>query len=175
MRQPSLHYGILIMFEFTETISIDAQPGQVWQLLSDVERWWPPSNPDHIRIEVRSSDKSISVGTQVMFEERVAGVSARAEGAITRLIPEAEATWEGLAVYRYWIFRFKIHEGVSWRLAAAGTYSKLSAKVWARFPPGIFGRLLELYAWLVLTVVKKDREHARRELEYIKHAVERAE
>lgn len=123
------------MFEFTETISIDAQPGQVRQLLSDVERWWPPSNPEHIGIEVRSSDKSIRAGTPVIFEERVAGVSARAEGAITRLIPEAEATWEGVAVYRYWIFRFKIHEGVSWRLSADGTSSKLSVKVWARLPP----------------------------------------
>jgi hypothetical protein len=160
------------MFEFTESVHIQAPPNEVWGLLENVERWWPPSNPEHIAIEVRSPDKSINVGTEVIFEERVAGVKAQAEGAITRFVPETEAAWEGTAAYRYFGFRFLVREGVSWQLAKDGEASVLSARVWARFSPNIFGRALEWYARSMLNVVERDRAHARCELEYLKRTIE---
>jgi len=46
--------------------------------------------------------------------------------------------------------------------------------VWAEFPAGIIGRLLEWYAKSLLNIVDRDREHARRELEYLKAAIEGA-
>ena len=39
------------MLDFTETIPIKATPTQVWTALLDIERWWPPSNPEHESIE----------------------------------------------------------------------------------------------------------------------------
>lgn len=163
-----------IMFEFTESIRIEASPADIWNVLQDVEQWWPPSNPEHIKIEVRSPDKSIDVGTEIGFEERVAGIKGRAEGKIIRLIPETEVTWEGVAEYRYVGLPFQIREGVSWQIDRDGEASELSAQVWAEFPSTIFGRLLEGYAKSVLNVVDRDREHARQELEYLKRAIEGA-
>jgi len=162
------------MFEFTESISIKASPNTVWQLLADVEKWWPRSNPEHLRIEVRSSDKSIGAGTEVAFEERVAGIKGQAEGMIAGWIPGVEATWEGTATYRYMGFRLGVREGVSWRVESHGETSKLSARVWAEFPSSRFGRFVEWFAKSLLNVVDRDREHARCELEYLKTAIEGA-
>ena len=160
------------MFEFTESVRVDAPPGKVWKLLADVERWWPPSNPEHIRIDVLGRSKVIEVGTNINFEERVAGVKGKASGTITRFIPEAEATWEGVAEYRYFGLRFQVHEGVSWYVDKDGEASRLSARVWAKFSSGMFGRLLEWYAKTLLNVIARDREHARCELVYLRNTIE---
>lgn len=162
------------MFEFTEAIRIEAPAWQVWQRLLELEQWWLPSNPDHIGIEVRSEGKPIEPGTEIVFRERVAGVESHAEGMITQLVHGEEATWEGIAVYKYLGVRFNIHEGVSWKVAHDGNTSRLSASVWARFPAGVAGRILEWYAKSFLDIVRKDRQHARRELDYLKHESEAA-
>ena len=160
------------MFEFTESIRIEAPADQVWEQLADIERWWMLSNPEHSSIQVQSSDKPIGAGTEVVFEERVAGIPGRAEGRITRWIPGTEATWEGEAAYQYVGFCFHIREGVSWRVEGRGDTATLSARVWAHYPPGVLGRLLEWYTKTVLNVVERDREHARRELVYLKSVIE---
>lgn len=162
------------MFEFTEAIRIEAPRARVWALLADVQRWWLPSNPEHIGLEVRSPDGAIGPGTEIVFEERVAGIRGRAQGRVTRLVPGTEAAWEGVADYRHLGFGFRIREGVAWRVEGAGESSELSARVWAAFPSGLFGRLLEWYARIFLRVVERDRAHARRELEYLKRALEGA-
>lgn len=160
------------MFEFTESIFIEAPSNTVWEQLANIEQWWPPSNPEHIRIEVRSSDEPVDVGTEIVFEERVAGIKGQAQGVITRWIPGTEVTWEGTAVYRYLGFRFRVREGVTWRVESLGEISKLSAQVWAEFPSSVLGRFLEWYMTSLLDVVDRDREHARHELEYLKRMIE---
>jgi hypothetical protein len=121
---------------------------------------------------VGADDGAIGVGTPVVFEERVAGIPARAEGTITRWVPGTEARWEGTARYRYWGIHFDVREGVSWRIEAQDEEAKLAAHVWAVFPSSLFGRLLEWYAKQVLDVVARDREHARYELTYLKGVIE---
>lgn len=160
------------MFEFTETIEIDKPAKEVWATLVDIETWWPPSNPEHIGIEVRSDGKPIGVGTEIVFEERVAGVKAKAEGSITSWKDRNEAVFEGDAVYRLYGFPIRVREGVAWRLGAHGETTCLSANVWARFPSSIVGSTLEWYAKTLLNVVDKDRAHARCELEYLKRIIE---
>jgi len=160
------------MFEFTESILIEVSSGSVWKTLADFENWWPPSNPEHIRIEVQSENKPVDVGTEIVFEERIAGIRGQAQGMITRWVPGEEATWEGTAVYRYLGISFQIREGVSWRVESLGESSRLSARVWAEFPAGIFGRFLEWYTKSLLNVIEHDREHARQELTYLKSVIE---
>jgi len=92
--------------------SIRATPESVWSRLANVESWWLKSNPEHIFLEIGSPDKSVVAGTEIAFGERVAGITARASGTVTSLIPGLAATWEGVANYRYYGFRFAIQEGV---------------------------------------------------------------
>ncbi|WP_162622880.1 SRPBCC family protein [Salinisphaera orenii] len=160
------------MFEFTETITIHRPGSQVWQTLVDIETWWPPSNPEHIDIQVHSAGQPLDVGTRVDFEERVAGIRATAQGSITRWEPEREVAWEGDAVYRYYGIPLYVREGVVWRVESKGQTTDLSANVWARFTSPLFGRVIEWYATKLLNVVEKDRAHARCELEYLKNILD---
>lgn len=160
------------MFEFTESIEIKAPAARVWKHLADIKRWWLPSNPEHISLEVRSADKTIQVGTEILFAERVAGIRGEAAGRVTRLIPGTEATWEGVAEYRYSGLRLPIQEGVSWRVEGDAAMAKLSAHVWANFPANAWGRFVEWYAKAFLKVIERDRQHARCELEYLKRVIE---
>lgn len=160
------------MVQFTESIAIASHPNEIWQTLADIEKWWPPSNPEHISIDVRSAGKPIGVGTEIFFEERVAGIKGKAAGSITTWIPEREAAWEGAALYRYYGIPIRIREGVSWSIESRGGTSRLSASVWARFPAYLFGRLAEWYTLKFLDVIDRDREHAHCELEYLKGVIE---
>ncbi|MGD2056597.1 MAG: hypothetical protein PVJ15_07305 [Gammaproteobacteria bacterium] len=160
------------MFRFTETIEIASRPDAIWQTLVDIKKWWPPSNPEHISIDVRYAGKPIAVGTEIHFEERVAGIKGKASGSITKWMPQREAAWVGTAVYRYYGIPIRIQEGVSWSIESQGGVSTLSATVWAQFPPNLFGRVAEWYTIRLLNVIDRDREHARCELEYLKAVIE---
>jgi hypothetical protein len=160
------------MFAFTEAIDIEASPEDVWLYIADVEGWWLASNPEHIRIEVAGPSSAIGPGTQITFEERVAGIKGQAKGTITHWVPGTLIEWEGEALYHNLGFPLRIREGVSWRVDSLGRETQLSADVWAVFPSGRAGRIFEWYAKNLLNVVDKDREHARRELEYLKSAIE---
>lgn len=162
------------MFEFTESIAISRHPTKIWDCLVDVEKWWPPSNPEHIGIEVRSSGKPIGVGTEITFKERVGGIEGCAAGSITSWVTGREATWEGEAVYRYRGIPIRIVEGVCWSIQERGSSSMLSARVWAKFPETVFGCVLEWYAVNIMNIVDRDRAHARCELEYLKGVIEGA-
>lgn len=162
------------MFEFTEAVSIRATAENVWSRLSDLGSWWLESNPEHISLEIGSPDKRVAVGTEIAFKERVAGIKASASGTVISLMPGVAATWEGAAKYRHLGFDLTIHEGVTWRIEPNMSNSTLSAHVWARFPAGAFGRFVEWYSTCILHVIDLDRRHARRELEYLKHLIERA-
>lgn len=167
------HMEECIMFEFTESVYIEAAPTRVWDIFADVEAWWPPSNPEHIGIQVE--DRPIREGSRVTFEEKVAGIPARASGRITELHPGESATWEGVARYRYLgLIPFTVEEGVCWTLEPAAGGTRMSARVWAVFPRTLFGRLLEWYATWVIDVIRQDRAHARCELEWFKGHMEEA-
>ena len=164
------------MFNFTETIRIDVPAQTVWAALLDIERWWPPSNPEHDVIERLDDAGEVAVGTRFRIREKVAGVPGEAIGVVTRVEPGIEVTWEAdHARYRLLGATFTVGEGVTWRVDPDGTDgSLLSAHVWARFPDGVVGRILELVFRRLLNGIEKDRRHARIELEYLKETIEPA-
>lgn len=89
------------VFEFTETIAVKAPHESVWRYVVDAERWWPPSNPEHIRLRIHMDDSSIGPDTEIRFEERVAEVRGRASGRITDCEDGRVAAWKARATYRY--------------------------------------------------------------------------
>lgn len=173
------------MLEFTESVSIKASPARVWDALLDIERWWPPSNPDHESIERLNTAGEITgsggrvdidVGTQFRIREKIAGVPGEGIGVVTRVDPGTAVTWEADCIrYRLYGATFTLREGVTWRVDPdEPEASLLSARVWAHFPGGLGGRILWLIFSRVLGGVEKDRHHARMELEYLKEALESA-
>ena len=158
-----------MMFAFTESVMIEAPPDTVWDRLCDLEDWWPASNPEHESLE-RLDDRGIEPGARLRIREKVAGVPGEAVGEITRVDPGVAVTWEAPAArYRWLGMSFTIGEGVTWRIAAEGERStRLSARVWATFPAGVTGRVLEALFGYALNGVARDRAHTRRELGYLK-------
>ncbi len=161
------------MFEFTESIHIEAPPDVVWQVLEDIEGWWPSSNPEHQSIE-RLDSHGIQVGARLRIREKVAGIPGEAIGTITALSPGKEVTWTSdRAKYRWLGQTLILSEGVTWRIEPTGpSATTLSAHVWARFPETLRGRASGWIFVHVLDGVAKDRLHARTELEYLKNSIE---
>ncbi len=81
------------MFEFTETVVIEAPSPEVWEVLHNLEGWWPASNPDHDSLE-RLDDRGIEVGARLRIRERITGIRGEAVGEITRVDAGSTVTWE---------------------------------------------------------------------------------
>ena len=161
------------MFEFTESIVIDAPPERVWEMMRNVDKWWLPSNPEHISLEHLDDRPATEVGARLRIREKVAGIPADAVGAITAVEPGSAVTWDAEATYRLLGLCVDVGEGVTWRIQPeAPSSSVVSAHVWATFPPGIFGRVVAFVFTRLLDGIAKDREHARTELRYLKHTIE---
>ena len=160
------------MFEFTETITVDASPSTVWNVMTDLEGWWPPSNPEHESLE-RLDDRGIEVGAQIRIREKVAGIPCVADGQITRVDPMSTVTWEARAQYKCLGVSVPIGEGVTWRIQSGDRdATQVSAHVWATYPHGLFGRFVGFVFTRLLNGIEKDREHARTELLYLKRVIE---
>jgi hypothetical protein len=162
------------MFEFTESIDIEAGNDVVWQLMSDLGRWWPKSNPEHDQLQYLD-DPPLHEGSRLRIKERIAGIPGVAVGTITRFEPGKVVTWEADgARYRLAGLRITLDEGVRWELEALPdsqpAATRVSATVWARFP-GRGGSLVER-GFRLGGGVRKDREHARTELAYLKRTIE---
>lgn len=161
------------MFEFTETITIQAPHTAVWELMRHIERWWPVSNPEHESLR-QLDNGPLGVGTRLRIREKIAGIPGEATGTITRFDAGRAVSWEApRARYRFLGLAFTVGEGVTWRIdARADRTTAVSAHVWATFPHGLAGRLLAAVFTRLLHGIEKDREHTRTELRYLKRALE---
>lgn len=160
------------MFEFTESIVIDESPDRVWEVMRDVDKWWLPSNPEHISLEHLDDRPATEVGARLRIRERVAGIPADAVGTITAVEEGSAVTWDANARYRLLGLSVDVGEGVTWRIQREASSSVVSANVWATFPPGIFGTVVAFVFTRLLDGIAKDREHARTELRYLKRVIE---
>jgi hypothetical protein len=160
------------MFKFVESVKIEASPEDIWEYCTEIEQWWLPANPDHIQMQIHSDDALLGPKVKVSFVENVAGITGHAEGQITKWVPKSEVKWEGVCVYDYKRLRVTIREGITWRIHSSKAGTRLSARVWAKFPDTLVGQFFEWQAKHVLNVVDWYREHTRHELEYLKSEIE---
>ena len=161
-------------YEIAPSIRIAAPPETVWDLLVDIEAWWVASNPEHESLEILTNTGTIGEGTRIEVRERIAGIPGVARGEITDFVPERRIVWEApKARYRYFGFPLTVSEGVAWEISPQDDgRTELTARVWASFPDTLWGRVIEWSFNYVVDGVERDYEHAMRELEYLKRAVE---
>src|SRR2546426_1896490 len=149
------------MFEFEESVSIDAPVSDVWKFVTDVSRWWLPRAPTTL-LQLRTAKGLLGLGDEVGFEEWVGGIRGEARGTITEWTQGRAVTWEGEATYRYFGVRIRIEESVTWRGQTRNGGPPRSARGWGGVPPRVFGRLTEGGAGGVLLILDQERQHARR-------------
>lgn len=161
------------MFDFTESISIQAPASTVWEVMRDIEGWWLASNPEHESLERLDDGDTLEVGTKLRIRERIAGIPGEATGTITCIDPGSIVTWEApRARYRWFGVPITLGEGVTWRIdQVSHQTTNVSAQVWATFPSGLRGRIAET-AFVRLGGIDKDRQHARTELSHLKAVIE---
>lgn len=161
------------MFDFTETIGINAPAQTVWDTLQDIETWWPPSNPEHQSID-RLDELGNNVGARLRIREKIAGIPGEAVGVITDMTPGSEITWHASQARYQWLgATITVGEGVTWRVVPVDADTcRLSAYVWANFPTTLRGRLAAWAFEHLLKGISRDRQHAHRELEYLKKTIE---
>ncbi len=161
------------MFDFTETVRIDAPREHVWEVVRDIDMWWMRSNTEHLSLEHLDDRPVTEVGARLRIKERIGGVPGEAIGVITAVEPGVEVTWEADAIYRWLGISVPVAEGVTWRVSECGeSATELSAHVWARFPRSGLGRLAGVLFTRLLNGVAKDRAHTRAELAYLKSTIE---
>lgn len=161
------------MFEISPKIVIHAPVETVWIYMVDIEGWWEQSNPEHIKLKILSTDKEFKKHTNIAIEEKVAGIPCSAFGEVTEYKEYEYVTWEAKALYRYYGLKIKVSEGVRWSIRKNNKDTELEAHVWASFPNGAFGKIVEWFFKNILNGVDKDYRHAMCELQYIKKQVER--
>ncbi len=160
------------MLDFTESIDIDAPRDRVWEVLRDIDRWWPQSNPEHVSLQHLDDRPPTEVGARLRVEERIGGIPGEAVGAITAVEPHTAVTWEADARYRWLGIPIRLTEGVTWRVRSDEAATTVSAHVWASRPHGVFGGLAAFLFVHVLSGEAKDREHTRTELRHLKRLLE---
>ena len=161
------------MFEFSESIVVAAPVAHVWSVLSDIDRWWLASNPEHDSLEHLDSLPATQVGARLRIREKIGGIPGVAVGTITAVQPGEAVTWEAAARYRWLGISLRVNEGVTWRVERSGeSTTRVSARVWAVFPSHPLGRIASFAFTHVLDGIEKDREHTRKELAYLKAIVE---
>lgn len=161
------------MFDFTESVVIGVPHPQVWEVLSDIDRWWLASNPEPETLEHLDALAPTQVGARLRIREKIGGIPGEADGTITAVDPGTAVTWEADARYRWLKLPIRVGEGVTWRVEPAdGSSTRVSARVWATFPTHFVGRLAAFTFVHLLNGVEKDRKHARTELRYLKQLIE---
>jgi ligand-binding SRPBCC domain-containing protein len=161
------------VFEISPKIMIDAPTDVVWNYLIDVDNWWLQSNPEHIGLEIQSDEQAIRQGTRMLIRERIAGIPGEALGEISEFDEHEKLTWKSnQATYRVLGVHFSVKEGVTWELEPLNHGTQLSAHVWAYFPDGLPGMMLEWWFKHVMDGISKDYQHAMTELRFVKAHIE---
>lgn len=158
------------MYEFTETILIEAPPTRVWEVMSDLEGWWQAGNPEHESVELLDGS-GVRVGAQVKIREQIAGMPGEAVGVITAVRPGSALTLEvPEARYRWHGIPATISEGVTWEIEPREdeANTRVTARIWVLFPIGLIGSAMRWAFVRPLNGIEKDREHARTELRHLK-------
>lgn len=164
------------MFDFTESVLIEAPHGEVWDVLSDIDRWWLASNPEHDSLEHQDSLAPTQVGARLRIREKIGGIPGDAVGTITAVEPGAAVTWQADARYRWLGVSVQVGEGVTWRAEPYGeATTRVSARVWATFPSSLVGRVAAFAFVRLLNGIEKDRHHAYTELQYLKDLIENSD
>lgn len=161
------------MLSYTESVTIRACPEAIWGHLVEFDRWWMGAHPGHVRVEIPSGSRRVVTGTEINFEERVAGLKVMAEGWIVSLHPEVELTWEGVGDFRFLGVGIAARTGIRWQLARmGGDVTIVTTSMWAEVAGGWRGELLEWTAEKLLRMVERGGRHLREELHSLRELAE---
>ena len=161
------------MVEAKATVQIQACANDVWKYIVRLEDWWLRSNPnEHIELSLIDSNK-IEEGTQFILKEYIAGVRGEAIAEISKLTPLKKLVWSSKkASYTLLGITFNVDEGGTFESTENNGVCTLSHHVWGSVKNPIIGRFVEMFFKHILQGERKDYEHTRSELQFVKNEIE---
>jgi hypothetical protein len=149
-------------------------PDRAWELISDFEGVWEPSNPDHDGTKVLDTPKQpIRDGLRWWQSERVWPFTGELTATVHDTEPGRAFSWTGHAVYDILGLRIRVEEGYDFRIELNPDGVELVHRVWARFPPSPLGWTLEHAVGPLLRFKHAAHQHTLVELRYFTKQLEK--
>ena len=163
-------------FDNTESIVINAPPAAIWNYVTDYEKNWVPSNPEHISVRFLAKDKTFRNGIRFVLSEHVGNGRADMTGYLTDVVPNETYTWVARAVYTgYGGFSVRVDQTGTFSLEPTADGVLVSHRIRAGFPETFWGRLARFVAENIGDAAGDAAVHTRVELEHFKERIETQE
>lgn len=163
------------MFHVTNHVDVDAHRDEAWELISDFEGVWEPSNPAHRGTKVLDEPKQpIRDGLRWWQREKVGPVTGEFVATVHDVEPGRAFSWTTTATYKLLGIPLKVDEGGTFRILDHDDGVRLEHALWGRFPTSRWGRMAAWIARYVLREEKAMADHNRTELRYFKQQLEAA-
>lgn len=155
------------MIDVTATVRARAGHAEAWDLISDFEGEWEPSNPEHKGTKVLTLPKRpIRDGLRWRQRESVGPLTGELTATVHNTLPERGFSWVGEAIYRPLGVVIQVEEGGDFRIEPEDDGVRLTHRVWARFSRGPLGWSVENLIGRLLRLERAAYEHTLVELEY---------
>lgn len=160
------------MIEVTNSVTVDTTREAAWNLISDFEGIWEPSNPAHRGTKVLDEPKRpIRDGLRWWQRETVGPLTGEFIATVYDTKPGHAFSWSTTATYRLLGLAIKVDEGGTFEIIETGEGVTLRHYLWGELP----NRLLVWFARVVLREDKEMADHNLTELRYFKSKLEDTE
>ena len=155
------------MIDVTANVHAEATATEAWELISDFEGEWEPSNPEHKGTEVLTKPKQpLRDGLRWWQREGVGPLTGELTAIVHDTRPERAFSWTGEAIYKPFGMCVRVKEGGDFRIEPKGDGVRLVHRVWGEFPKGIVGWVIERVIGTLLRFRSAAYRHTLVELEY---------
>lgn len=152
-----------------DEVLVRAGRKEAWELLSDFEGVWEPSNPAHRGTKVLDEPKTpIRGGLRWWQREKVGHLTGEFTATVHDVDPGRRFSWTALATYRVLGFSLLVDEGGRFEILDAEEGIRLRHALWGR-PRS---RAVRFLARHVLSMERAMSKHNRVELEYFRTCLE---
>lgn len=157
------------MIEVSNSVDVDATREAAWDLISDFEGVWEPSNPAHCGTKVLDKPKRpIRDGLRWWQREKVGPLTGEFTAMVHGTRPGHAFSWSTTATYRLACIPIKVDEGGTFEILENKAGVTLRHYLWGKLP----NRALEWFARFILREEKAMAEHNLTELRYFKRKLE---
>lgn len=157
------------MIEVKNSVSVDCSRETAWDLISDFEGVWEPSNPAHRGTEVLDDPKQpIRDGLRWWQREKVGLLTGEFVATVSDTKPGHAFSWSTTATYRLLGIPIKVDEGGTFVVVETENGVTLRHYLWGKLP----NAALEWFALNILREKKAMAEHNLVELNYFKKQLE---
>lgn len=168
--------GLSRMVTLTESVDVKTTPTAVWKLISNFEKTWLNSHPDHLEITVLCKYKQhICDGFAYWQREKVGSATVEYIAKLEDVTKEKAYSWSTVANYDICRMNFKLEMGGTFFIEEVEKGFTLRHDFWI-FNHGTVKGLF--FRWFVLNLFGHKRaisEHIKTELGYYKEQLEKDE